>query len=141
MINNNQTSFDSHLLYTTPTAGLHVILNFESEVKKKIIQRCYDVIVTVAYRSYDTKMITSKSIIPNLNSKVEEVVSEFSINIQTLLTRCCNCDDDDSAIMVMLEMVKVILNHHIMTMIIIMIALKTITTISTIMIFQDWEVQ
>ena len=29
------------------------------------------------------------------------MVSEFSINIQTLLTRCCNCDDDDSAVVVM----------------------------------------
>ena len=67
----------------------------------------------MAYRIYDTKMITSKSIIPNLNSKVEEVVSEFSINIQTLLTRCCNCDDDDSAVVVMLMVVKVILTINI----------------------------
>ena len=35
--NNTQTSFDSHLLYTTPTAGLHVVLNFESEVNRMMM--------------------------------------------------------------------------------------------------------
>ena len=103
----HQTSFDSHLLYTTPTNGLSLILNFESEVK--IIMMISNNEPTenplCRYLMIQIVICQLSMLIMNRN-QVEEVVSEFSINTPTLLTRLL------ILVIIMIETLTILLNAN-----------------------------